>query len=178
MSASAGCGNLEGLHPHLERGHPHILSARQWRQLQLAVPLVRRALGPGDPNIRAIPKGQTVHFLFRDRVLLRFKKANSSGLGSNIETQAVLEFTKPQIPLFDLPPIFRVEACYRLDKLATRIAALTVNARQGKTRLWSYELARVTGAEIIALPPRPSGDNALPEVRVRKLTDKPETRGE
>lgn len=40
----------------------------------------------GDPNIRAIPKGQTVHFLFRDRVLLRFKKANSSGLGSNIET--------------------------------------------------------------------------------------------
>ena len=132
----------------------------------------------GDPNIRAIPKGQTVHFLFRDRVLLRFKKANSSGLGSNIETQAVLEFTDPQIPLFDLPPIFRVEACYRLDKLATRMAALTVNARQGKTRLWSYELARATGAEIIALPPRPSGDNAPPEVRVRKPTDKPETRGE
>jgi hypothetical protein len=132
----------------------------------------------GDPNIRAIPKGQTVHFLFRDRVLLRFKKANSSGLGANIETQAVLEFIDPQIPLFDLPPIFRVEVCYRLDKLATRMASLAVTARQGKTKLWSYELARSSGAEIIPLPPRLSGDDAPPEVRVRKQVDKPETRGE
>src|SRR5262249_28636480 len=72
----------------------------------------------GDPNIRAIPKGQTVHFLFRDRVLVRFKKANSAGLGSNIETQAVMEFVDPQFPLFALPPIYNVEVCYHLDKLA------------------------------------------------------------
>jgi hypothetical protein len=132
----------------------------------------------GDRNIRAIPKGQTVHFLFRDRVLLRFKKANASGLGSNIETQAVLEFIDPQIPLFAMPPIFRVEVCYRLDKLATQMTTLAVTARQGKTKLWSYELARSAGAEIIPLPTPPRGDDAPPEVRVRKPIDKPETRGE
>jgi hypothetical protein len=132
----------------------------------------------GDPNIRAIPKGQTVHFLFRDRVLLRFKKANSSGLGSNIETQAVLEFIDPQIPLFDLPKIFRVEVCYQLDKLATRMAALAVTARQGKTKLWSYELARPSVGAVIPFPEPPSGnDTAPPEVRVRKPADKSDSHG-
>lgn len=43
-----------------------------------------------DPNIHMIVKNQTVQFLFRDQVLVRFKKGNSSGVGSNIETQAVL----------------------------------------------------------------------------------------
>lgn len=132
-----------------------------------------------DANIRAIPKGQTVHFLFRDRVLLRFKKANGSGLGSNIETQSVLEFTDPQIPLFALPPIFRVEVCYRLDKLATQMKSLSVTARQGKTKLWSYELARSTTATVIPFPPSsPQEDIAPPEVRIRKPTDKSDTRGE
>ena len=82
----------------------------------------RRALEEfdGDPNIRAIPKGQTAHFLFRDQVLVRFKKANVSGLGSNIETQAVLDFIDHEqtIP-GSLPDLFRVEVCYHLDDLAT-----------------------------------------------------------
>jgi hypothetical protein len=50
-----------------------------------------------DPNIRAIPKGQTVHFLFRDQILVRFKKANGAGVGANIETQAVIQFVDPQM---------------------------------------------------------------------------------
>src|SRR4051794_5934153 len=41
----------------------------------------------GDPDIHAVVEGQTVKFLFRDQVLIRFKKANSKGIGSNIETQ-------------------------------------------------------------------------------------------
>jgi hypothetical protein len=41
----------------------------------------RRAVAEfdADPNIRVIPKGQTVQFLFRDKVLVRFKKANGAG---------------------------------------------------------------------------------------------------
>jgi hypothetical protein len=136
----------------------------------------------GDANIRAIPKGQTVHFLIRDRVLMRFKKANSAGLGSNIETQAVIEFVDPQLPLFELPPVYHIEVCYHLDKLATRMALLAVTARQRNTKLWAYELDRPavggTGT-VVWLPDSPATDGTPPEVRPRKPIDKPNTgRGE
>jgi hypothetical protein len=127
----------------------------------------------GDPNIRAIPKGQTVHFLFRDRVLVRFKKANSAGLGSNIETQAVIEFVDPQFPLFELPPIYNVEVCYHLDKLATRMALLAVTARQRNTKLWAYELDRPASGAVVPLPEPLPADTPPPEVRPRKPLDKP-----
>lgn len=129
----------------------------------------------GDANIHAIPKGQTVHFLFRDRVLVRFKKANSAGLGSNIETQAVIEFVDPQIPLFAMPPVYHVEVCYHLDKLATRMAMLAVTARQRNNKLWTYELDRPASAAVIPLPEPPPADSTPPEVRPRKPTDKPDT---
>ena len=64
-----------------------------------------------DPNIHVILKKQTVQFLFRDQVLVRFKKANDKGVGSNIETQAVLDFIDPQRNIPDLltshPPAVR-----------------------------------------------------------------------
>src|SRR5262245_38286550 len=41
----------------------------------------------GDANIRMIIKRQTIQFLFKDLVLLRFKKGNKRGVGSNIRTQ-------------------------------------------------------------------------------------------
>lgn len=142
----------------------------------------RRALEEflDDPNIRPLPKGQTIHFLFGDRVLLRFKKANSSGLGSNIETQAVLEFIDPQLQLVDLPEIYRVEACYHLDKLATKVALVTVSARQRNRRLWSYEMRRPQSGIVVPLPPAPQSpdDGAPAEVRPRKVAEKPETLGE
>ena len=126
----------------------------------------------GDPNIHAIPKGQTVHFLFRDRVLVRFKKANSAGLGSNIETQAVIEFVDPQFSLFALPPIFNVEVCYHLDKLATRMERLAVTARRRNTKLWAYELDRPASGAVVPLPEPPRADRTPPEVRPRKPLDK------
>lgn len=135
----------------------------------------------GDPNIRALPKGQTVHFLFRDRVLVRFKKANWAGLGSNIETQAVIEFVDPNFPLFALPPIYNIEVCYHLDKLATRMALLAVTARQRNTKLWAYELDRPATAVVVPMPEPPPADSKPPEVRPRKPldkpTDKPDTAG-
>jgi hypothetical protein len=126
----------------------------------------------GDPNVRAICKWQTVHFLFRDRVLGRFKKANSAGLGSNIETQAVIEFVDPQFPLFALPPIINVEVCYQLDKLATRMERLFVTARQANTKLWEYELDRPASGAVVPLPEPPRADSTPPKVRPRKRLDK------
>ena len=49
----------------------------------------------GDKNIRVIVKKQTIQFLFKDRVLVRFKKGNAKGVGSNIKTQAVLDLSIP-----------------------------------------------------------------------------------
>jgi hypothetical protein len=126
----------------------------------------------GDPNIHAIPKGQTVHFLFYDSVLVRFKKADSAGLGSNIKTQAVIDFIDPPFPLFALPPIFNVEVCYQLDKLATRMERLVVTARQGNKKHWDYELGHPASGAVVPLPEPPRADSTPPEVRPRKRVDK------
>ena len=126
-----------------------------------------------DADIHVIPKGQTVQFLFKDKVLVRFKKANSSGLGSNIETQAVLDFIDSQLTLPDLlPEIIKVEVCYHLDHLATSVESIAVTARQLNRKLWSYEIAKPDSAEIVPLPPR-GPDFSPPEVRIRKT--KPDT---
>jgi hypothetical protein len=141
----------------------------------------RRALEEfnDDANIRAIPKGQTIHFLFRDQVLVRFKKANGAGIGANIETQAVIQFVDPQMSIPGLlPEIYRVEVCYHLNELQTRMDTLAVTARDRRRRIWSYELARPTTAAIVPLPPPLPSDDAPPEVRIRKPAEKPENRGE
>jgi len=135
----------------------------------------------GDPNIRVLPKGQTVKFLFKNRVLVRFKKANASGVGSNIETQAVIEFVDPQLVIPGLlPDIYRIEVCYHLDKFATRIDALAVTARERNRKVWSYELRRPADAEagVVVFPSPVGGGPTPPEVRIKKPDEKPETRGE
>lgn len=135
----------------------------------------------GDPNIRAIPKGQTIQFLFRDRVLVRFKKANSAGIGSNIETQAVIDFVDPQLTIPGLlPDIYKIEVCYFLDKFATRMDTLAVTARERKRKVWSYELRRPARAgTIVPFPPPPAeGTPQPPEVRIRKSDEEKPDRGE
>ena len=104
----------------------------------------RRAIAEfdGDRDIRIIDKGQTVQFLIKDKVLVRFKKANGAGLGSNIETQAVLEFVDLQLTIPNLlPDIFRIEVCYYLDSLGMQMDALMVTARDRNHKLWSYPLS-------------------------------------
>lgn len=129
----------------------------------------------GDKDVRVIPKGQTVQFLIRDKLLVRFKKANGAGLGSNIETQAVLLFVDPQRTLPGLlPDLLRVEICYHLDKLATKMEQIAVTARECNWKLWSYELAKAASAEIIPLPTGTAPYLAPPEVRIRKPKPKSE----
>jgi len=132
----------------------------------------------GDPHIRVIPRGQSVQFLFKDEVLIRFKKANAVGLGSNIETDAVLRFIDPQMSLPDLlPEILRVDVCYHLDTLATKMETLTVAARDKNQKIWSYELARpATGAVLPFEPKLPVGPDSIgTEVRPRPTPAETET---
>jgi hypothetical protein len=124
-----------------------------------------------NPNIRIIQKDETIRVLINGRVLFRVKKANEDGLGSNVPTQAVMEFIlqEPEIP-GRLPELVKVEICYFEDQVGAEIASVAVTARDGDRLLWSYEIGRHepgSGAVIIDFPPRPDDDEP-PELTPRK----------
>jgi hypothetical protein len=125
-----------------------------------------------DPKVKIINKDETIKVMINDRVLFRIKKANESGLGSNVPTQAVMEFIL-QESLFAgiLPEVVKVEICYFEDQVGAEIASVAVTARDCDSLLWSYEINRhepgAVGAEIIDFPPLP-GDDKPPEVTPRK----------
>jgi len=138
--------------------------------------IVRHALAEfdGDPDIHVIAKHSTVKFLFKGTVLLRFKKGNAKGVGSNIETQAVLDFIDPERKLFpELPDILKIEVCYQPDRLGTKIDEVAVVARDRNKRIWAYPLETGASAEIIPLPIR-TPDTPAPEVVIRKPADEAE----
>lgn len=134
--------------------------------------MVRRAIAEfdGDPEVKVFIRDETAKFLFRDRVLVRFKKANVNGLGANIETQAVLAFVDPQLTLPGIPgDVQKIEICYLLDDLQTRIDHVVVSARDGDTRLWSYHLNDQRADVVLPLPQpiAPAGDGAVVRLRNR-----------
>jgi hypothetical protein len=123
-----------------------------------------------DSDVRTVKKDQTVKFLFKGQVFLRIKKANSVGLGQNIPTQAVLAFITPQreIPGL-LKDVHKIEICYKLDDLATKMERIVVTARAMNRKLWAYELrGRGEGADIVRFPSKGPSDLTPPAVRIRK----------
>jgi hypothetical protein len=133
-----------------------------------------------DPNIRVMVKGrQTVHFLFKDTVLVRFKKGNLKGVGSNIETQAALNFIDPQGVIPGLvPEIMKIEVCYMLDTLGVDLAEVAVVARDREQRIWSYPIERQRpSAPVIGIPPR-APDDTPPVVVPRKPLPSEQTKND
>ena len=108
----------------------------------------------GDSDVHVISEPQTVKFLFHDTVLVRFKKGNAHGVGSNIVTQSVLDFVDPQLSFAGLPDVHRVEIVYQFDILGTGFAEIAVVARDRRTRVWAYPLNVSASAKVIPLPPR------------------------
>lgn len=108
----------------------------------------------GDMKVRFIQKDETIKLLIGESLLVRVKKANEAGLGSNIKTQAVMEFIRqsPDIPGL-LPDLFKVEVCYTEDMLGAEIDTVAVTARDDDVKLWSYEIDRVS-AEVVEMPTR------------------------
>lgn len=122
----------------------------------------------GDDNINVLAKRTTVQFLFKDRVLVRFKKGNARGVGSNIETQAILDFVDPQLTIPGLlPDIHRVEICYQPDLLGTQLQEVAVVARDRTRRIWAYPLDKPAGSDVTLLPHR-APDETLPTVTPKK----------
>lgn len=120
--------------------------------------------GDGGRTVKALVESQSVKFLFHDSVVARFKKGNAKGVGSNIETQAVLAFVDPQASFGGLPEIHRVEIVYQLNFLGTGYAEVSVVARDRHQRIWAYPLTALPSAEIIPLPARPAPVLTPPEV--------------
>lgn len=160
-----------------------------WKDWQ-ALPLSGRLLFPGrsraclvhdfivqkaiagwsaNPAVRIIQQDETAKFVIGETVLLRFKKADDRGLGSNIPTQAFLNFAEQQAELPGIPNVHKVEVVYVLNRLQTQIDHVVVVARDGDVRLWGYLVTPESTAEIVPLPIAASG--AEPE-RGAKITIK------
>jgi hypothetical protein len=137
--------------------------------------IIRHALlefnGDGDSTVKALREAQTVKFLFHNSVVARFKKGNGRGVGSNIETQAVLDYVNPQGAFGGLPDIHRVEIVYQLDILGTGYAEVAVVARDRKARIWAYPLNGRPSAEIIPLPTRTPPVLTPPAVTLKATPD-------
>ncbi len=136
--------------------------------------MVDRALAAfsGDAGVRAIVRDQTAKFLFDRRVLVRFKKGDCRGLGINIETQAVLAFTDPQLLIPGLPDVQKIDITYFLNDLQTRIDRVAVTARDNDIRLWTYEIEDRRGAPVLPLPTRSRPDEGGNVVRLRPRADR------
>ena len=124
-----------------------------------------------DTDVHVIREPQTVKFLFLDRVLARFKKGNAKGVGSNIETQAVLDFIDPQASFAGLPDVHRVEIVYQLNILGTGYAEVAVVARNQRTRVWAYPLTGRPSADIIPMPARTPPVLTPPTVTAKPRAD-------
>ncbi len=133
----------------------------------------------GDLTVHLIHKNETIKLLVGDEVLCRVKKANSSGLGSNIYTQEVMDFIRqePSIPGL-LGEVHKIEICYFEDPTGAEIASVHVTARDNDVKLWSYEIDRdERGASADVVPfPKVAPDALPPEVEPKSA--KKEERGE
>lgn len=118
-----------------------------------------------DSEARFIFHNETFKLILENRLVIRFKKANNKGVGSNIGTQAALEFCELQTDLPGMPGLQKVEIDYALNVTESAIDEIIVMARNGDKRLWRYNIAATGGAEVIPLvqpqPPVPDIDKMV-----------------
>lgn len=124
-----------------------------------------------DADVKIFETGATAKFLFKGKVLARFKKGDREGKGSNISTIANSDFLNPVILFPDAPQAMKVEICWRPNILGTKCDSVVVTARDSGRVLWSYEL--VAGAQNALPLPLPSRRSKIGGKRlVRLKTDK------
>jgi hypothetical protein len=123
--------------------------------------------------------GPSPKFLVDDEVLCRIKKANGSGLGSNIQTQEVMDFIcqEPGIPGL-LEEVHKIEICYFEDPTGAEIASVHVTARDNDVKLWSYEIERDEPGMSGAIVPFPITPPDAPPPEIEPKPAKQENRGE
>jgi len=124
----------------------------------------------GDSSIKVRPETQTIKFMFDGKVIARFKKGDDGNMGSNIPTQAVIDYLDPQQTLPGFPAAAaKVEIVWAADDIGTAIDKITVVARRGNTMLWSYHIDDDAADDrgIFEFPTAPAPDEFSPLVVVR-----------
>jgi hypothetical protein len=122
-----------------------------------------------DDAVKVLRRDETAKFVFSGQVVLRFKKADDSGLGSNIQTQATLKFVDQERQLPGMPDVHKVELVYMLNRLQTQIEEVAVVARDGNVCLWSYPLTTAANAAVIPLPLTGAPEPARVKVKVKDM---------
>lgn len=121
-----------------------------------------------EPRVRTVVRDETVKFVFDNKVLVRFKKADASGLGSNITTQAIMQFVDQQRELPGLPDVYKVEVLYHLNRLQTQIDHVMVVARDGDRQLWEYAITAEETAQAVMFPAVQDDSQRGAKVKIRK----------
>jgi hypothetical protein len=96
-----------------------------------------------NPDVRIRQHNNTFSFIFREKVLLRFKKCDDRGYSANYPTQMALAFhdhEHDQLNLFDFGDYYRVEALYVLDELQLEVDHVLIQARNNSHKAWEYEI--------------------------------------
>jgi hypothetical protein len=118
--------------------------------------IIRRAIPMfgAEAKVSVKVEAQTAKFIFRG-VIARFKKAGEDGLGSNIRTQAAMDFMDADRALPGMPPeTAKIELIWEPNAIWTKVERVLVVARDGDRSLWEYEiLADAAGGAIT--PPIP-----------------------
>lgn len=122
-----------------------------------------------DSGAKFIWATETFKLILDNELIIRFKKANRNGVGSNIETNAELNFCDPQMEIPGWPEVQKVEVDYKLNITGTAISEINVVARNGEKALWSYLINPSGGAPVLPIsPPQPSTPSIDDMVRPRK----------
>ena len=110
-------------------------------------------LRPGDPSrTKQRNLSSPIKCFFGSR------KADDRGLGSNIPTQASMNFVEQQQELPGIPTSTRSRVVYMLNRLQTQIDRVVVVARDGDERLWDYVILRPMTADVVSLPMAPNAE--------------------
>ena len=114
----------------------------------------------GRSDVRLIVRHESLLMLFDHEVLLRFKKGNAAGVGSNIETQRELDFVTPEAMIPGLlPDVSKVELCYQLDELKVDLKDISVVARDKDKRIWAYSISDLKGGQVLPFASPPGSDS-------------------
>ena len=109
-----------------------------------------------DSGARFIFGRETFKLIFDNQLVARFKKTGSDGMGSNIGTQAEIDWGDAQTDLPGFSRIQKVEIDYVVNVTGTAIAKIIVLARNGKNKMWDYEIASSQGGAEVLTRPQPT----------------------
>lgn len=131
-----------------------------------------------DARIRLIEGQETISFLYDDKVLFRFKKADESGLSRNFPTQHALAFHDHEAILFSLPDIHRVDVVYVLNALDTDIQELLIVGRDQDRVAWVHDISQAHDQSLdnIEHLPQTGADDAGTERLVKPIGGKDQRR--